>query len=130
VRQSPAAAKASPRPVGVPWLTVVWNLVVPHISLSGDYLTVVVAVFGTTISPYLFFWQAGEEVEGRQCSPRRVAETSHSLRLSSSSRPHDTGVIYLSRRVFTDARSRGSFDVFCRSKKKMSRMKWVGLGGA
>ena len=39
------------------------NLVLPHISFSGDYLTVVVAVFGTTISPYLFFWQAGEEVE-------------------------------------------------------------------
>jgi Mn2+/Fe2+ NRAMP family transporter len=35
----------------------------PHISLRADYLTVVVAVFGTTISPYLFFWQAGEEVE-------------------------------------------------------------------
>ena len=49
--------------VGVPWLTVARNLVLPHISPSGDYLTVVVAVFGTTISPYLFFWQAGEEVE-------------------------------------------------------------------
>jgi NRAMP (natural resistance-associated macrophage protein)-like metal ion transporter len=49
--------------VGVPWATVAQNLVVPHIKLSGDYLTVVVAVFGTTISPYLFFWQAGEEVE-------------------------------------------------------------------
>jgi Mn2+/Fe2+ NRAMP family transporter len=35
----------------------------PHIRLSGDYLTVVVAVFGTTISPYLFFWQAAGEVE-------------------------------------------------------------------
>src|SRR5476649_2311284 len=37
--------------VGVPWLTVARNLVLPQISLSGDYLTVVVAVFGTTISP-------------------------------------------------------------------------------
>ncbi len=49
--------------VGVPWGTVGLNLVVPHIQFSADYLTVVVAVFGTTISPYLFFWQAGEEVE-------------------------------------------------------------------
>ncbi len=49
--------------VGVPWLTVAQNFVVPHIKLSGDYLALVVAVFGTTISPYLFFWQAGEEVE-------------------------------------------------------------------
>jgi NRAMP (natural resistance-associated macrophage protein)-like metal ion transporter len=55
--------------VGVPWLTVARNLVLPHISLSGDYLTVIVAVFGTTISPYLFFWQAGEEVEDGQERP-------------------------------------------------------------
>ena len=49
--------------VGVPWGTVALRMVVPHISFSASYLTVVVAVFGTTISPYLFFWQAGEEVE-------------------------------------------------------------------
>ena len=49
--------------VHVPWLTVAHNLVIPHIQLSGDYLAMVVAVFGTTISPYLFFWQASEEVE-------------------------------------------------------------------
>src|SRR5271166_4015958 len=42
--------------VGVPWVTVAKNLILPHISLAGSYLTVVVAVFGTTISPYLFFW--------------------------------------------------------------------------
>src|SRR6202789_665955 len=46
--------------VGVPWGTVAENLVLPHIRLDGAYLTVVVAVFGTTISPYLFFWQASE----------------------------------------------------------------------
>jgi NRAMP (natural resistance-associated macrophage protein)-like metal ion transporter len=56
--------------VGVPWLTVVRNLVLPPINLSGNYLTVVVAVFGTTISPYLFFWQAGEEVEDEQEDPK------------------------------------------------------------
>ena len=49
--------------VGVPWGTVFLHLLVPHISLRASYLTVVVAVFGTTISPYLFFWQAAEEVE-------------------------------------------------------------------
>jgi Mn2+/Fe2+ NRAMP family transporter len=49
--------------VGVPWGTVAKNLVLPHISLAANYLTVVVGVFGTTISPYLFFWQAAEEVE-------------------------------------------------------------------
>jgi NRAMP (natural resistance-associated macrophage protein)-like metal ion transporter len=55
--------------VGVPWLTVARSLVLPQISLSGDYLTVVVAVFGTTISPYLFFWQAAEEVEDEKETP-------------------------------------------------------------
>ena len=47
----------------IPWATVGYHLIVPHISLAPGYLTVVVAVLGTTISPYLFFWQAGEEVE-------------------------------------------------------------------
>ena len=56
--------------VGVPWLTVAQNLVVPHIKLSGDYLAIVVAVFGTTISPYLFFWQAAEEVEDEKEDPK------------------------------------------------------------
>jgi NRAMP (natural resistance-associated macrophage protein)-like metal ion transporter len=49
--------------VHVPWAAVGYHLVVPHISLSPGYLTVVVAILGTTISPYLFFWQAEEEVE-------------------------------------------------------------------
>jgi Mn2+/Fe2+ NRAMP family transporter len=35
----------------------------PKIQFDGSYLTVVVAILGTTISPYLFFWQAGQEVE-------------------------------------------------------------------
>jgi NRAMP (natural resistance-associated macrophage protein)-like metal ion transporter len=49
--------------VHTPWASVAYHLVVPHISLAPGYLTVVVAVLGTTISPYLFFWQAEEEVE-------------------------------------------------------------------
>ena len=49
--------------VKIPWGVVAHALVVPQISLKADYLTVVVAVLGTTISPYLFFWQAEEEVE-------------------------------------------------------------------
>jgi NRAMP (natural resistance-associated macrophage protein)-like metal ion transporter len=55
--------------VGVPWPTVALNLVVPHIEWSGSYLTVLVAVFGTTISPYLFFWQASSEVEDEREDP-------------------------------------------------------------
>ncbi len=49
--------------VKVPWATVGYNLVIPHIKLEMSSITAVVAILGTTISPYLFFWQAGEEVE-------------------------------------------------------------------
>jgi Mn2+/Fe2+ NRAMP family transporter len=55
--------------VGVPWREVALRLVVPQIQWSPDYFTVVVAVFGTTISPYLFFWQAAEEVEQEKEDP-------------------------------------------------------------
>ncbi len=55
--------------VGAPWDEVVRGLVAPRIEVSSDYLTVVVAVFGTTISPYLFFWQAAEEVEAEKEDP-------------------------------------------------------------
>ncbi|MFM0620147.1 divalent metal cation transporter [Paraburkholderia nemoris] len=49
--------------VRIPWLTVALRTVWPHLSWNGGYVTTVVAVFGTTISPYLFFWQASQEVE-------------------------------------------------------------------
>jgi NRAMP (natural resistance-associated macrophage protein)-like metal ion transporter len=49
--------------VDIPWATVGYNLLVPHVSWDASYLTAIVAVLGTTISPYLFFWQAEEEVE-------------------------------------------------------------------
>jgi Mn2+/Fe2+ NRAMP family transporter len=55
--------------VGVPWLTVTRNLLLPQLEFSATYLTVIVAVFGTTISPYLFFWQAAEEVEDEKEDP-------------------------------------------------------------
>ena len=40
-----------------------------HIHWTGSYITVLVAVFGTTISPYLFFWQASEEVDDEKEDP-------------------------------------------------------------
>jgi NRAMP (natural resistance-associated macrophage protein)-like metal ion transporter len=49
--------------VHIPWGTVAFHLAVPSLSIKADYFTVVVAILGTTISPYLFFWQAEEEVE-------------------------------------------------------------------
>ena len=49
--------------VKTPWAEVFHHLVIPSVRFEPGYLTVVVAVLGTTISPYLFFWQAEEEVE-------------------------------------------------------------------
>ncbi|WP_428422970.1 NRAMP family divalent metal transporter [Methylibium sp.] len=49
--------------VHVPWGEVARGLVWPRLSWDGATVTMVVAVFGTTISPYLFFWQAAQEVE-------------------------------------------------------------------
>lgn len=59
--------------VEVSWEDVVWRAVLPHISLDTAYLTTLVAVFGTTISPYLFFWQSEEEVEELEASRTRKA---------------------------------------------------------
>src|SRR5262249_13701023 len=45
------------------WRILVRATVLPQISFTPAYLALVIAVIGTTISPYLFFWQASEEVE-------------------------------------------------------------------
>jgi Mn2+/Fe2+ NRAMP family transporter len=55
--------------IHVPWVEVVQRLVWPALTLDRTTLTVVVAVFGTTISPYLFFWQAAQEVEDLKSIP-------------------------------------------------------------
>lgn len=49
--------------VQLDWWTVVREIVRPRFALDHDALLMVVAVFGTTISPYLFFWQAAQEME-------------------------------------------------------------------
>lgn len=48
---------------GVPWDRALTALVVPEIQWTAAYATAVVAILGTTISPYLFFWQAAQEIE-------------------------------------------------------------------
>ncbi|MEO6340472.1 MAG: divalent metal cation transporter [Caulobacteraceae bacterium] len=47
----------------VPWSRALRALVIPEIHLTVEYATAIVAILGTTISPYLFFWQAGQEIE-------------------------------------------------------------------
>jgi NRAMP (natural resistance-associated macrophage protein)-like metal ion transporter len=49
--------------VKVPWPEVALRTFLPRFKVDKDSLTLIVAIFGTTISPYLFFWQCSEEVE-------------------------------------------------------------------
>lgn len=46
-----------------PWKTIFVATFWPHIELNFDFFFIITAVLGTTISPYMFFWQASEEVE-------------------------------------------------------------------
>jgi Mn2+/Fe2+ NRAMP family transporter len=54
--------------VHVPWKPVLMGTLIPTISISNSYLTALTAVFGTTISPYLFFWQASQEVQEQRAA--------------------------------------------------------------
>ena len=49
--------------IHVPWEQVIQGTLFPDLQLDHNTISMVVAVFGTTISPYLFFWQAAQEVE-------------------------------------------------------------------
>ena len=62
--------------VHIPWGQVAAATVIPKLSLDRSMLLTVVAVFGTTISPYLFFWQASQEAEESHLSHRRHQATS------------------------------------------------------
>ena len=54
--------------VHVPLEEVLAGGLFPQLSLKPEYIALVVAVFGTTISPYLFFWQASQEVEDQRAT--------------------------------------------------------------
>jgi len=58
--------------VKIPWPSVFHATFLPHIQFTKEALTAIVAIFGTTISPYLFFWQASEEVEEQKLDPMEV----------------------------------------------------------
>jgi Mn2+/Fe2+ NRAMP family transporter len=49
--------------IDLPWMDVAKGALIPSLAMSPGYTTAVVAIFGTTISPYLFFWQASQECE-------------------------------------------------------------------
>jgi len=55
--------------VKVPWTQVLYRTLIPEATWNVHYVVAIVAVFGTTISPYLFFWQASQEVEEQRAAP-------------------------------------------------------------
>jgi NRAMP (natural resistance-associated macrophage protein)-like metal ion transporter len=67
--------------VHLDWWQVAGEVFRPRMKFNHDMLLMVVAVFGTTISPYLFFWQAAQEMEDTNDSgPHTPAEVRHHLR--------------------------------------------------
>jgi Mn2+/Fe2+ NRAMP family transporter len=57
--------------VKVPWSEALVGLFVPHLQWSGAFLTTLVAILGTTISPYLFVWQSSQEAEDQRIDPEK-----------------------------------------------------------
>lgn len=55
--------------VRIDWGEVALRTVMPQLTLTAGAVTMIVAIFGTTISPYLLFWQASEEVEEDEADP-------------------------------------------------------------
>jgi NRAMP (natural resistance-associated macrophage protein)-like metal ion transporter len=56
--------------VKIDWPAVAAGALLPKFELTGEMLMLIVAIFGTTISPYLFFWQSSQEVEEEEADPK------------------------------------------------------------
>ena len=67
---------ASAFTVSIPWGRVLHDLVLPQIVPSSAFWMMIVAILGTTISPYLFFWQASQEVEEMRLKGTRAGAES------------------------------------------------------
>lgn len=55
--------------IDIPWREVAWNTFVPHIQTNREWLVAMVALLGTTITPYCFFWQSSQEAEDERIDP-------------------------------------------------------------
>lgn len=77
------------------WLQVLKATCIPHVYFNRDYLAILVGILGTTISPYLFFWQADMEVE--ELSQKRKKVPSE---------------LVVSRRMYLDMKTDVNFGMF------------------
>ncbi len=57
------------------WAAILRATIVPHIEFSFAFLFIITGVFGTSISPYMFFWQASEEVEEEEAIAAREGKS-------------------------------------------------------
>jgi NRAMP (natural resistance-associated macrophage protein)-like metal ion transporter len=78
--------------IHIPWGEVLNATFIPRLSWDGDFLVMLVAIFGTTISPYMFFWQASLEAEERACAAAATLRTPRNAcrggsRIASASTP-------------------------------------------
>lgn len=64
--------------VHIPWGDVIWSTFFPQLVWNAESAAVVVGIFGTTISPYLFFWQSSQEVEDMNLRSQKSLIQSHS----------------------------------------------------
>lgn len=69
--------------IEVPWIAVLKATLIPHIEFSNAFLYIIVGIFGTTISPYLFFWQTSNVVED-EIADHRLAQRGGVPRMTKS----------------------------------------------
>lgn len=67
--------------VDVDWINVFHQMVWPKVTFTRDSIFIICAILGTTISPYLFFWQTSQEVEEYDLSPRDLVQAKGDLAL-------------------------------------------------
>ena len=75
------------------WLFVFKNSFIPHISITKEYIFAMIAVFGTSITPYLFFWQASEEVEDGKMNHALKSKKAVTTRVSAMRTDVNAGMI-------------------------------------
>lgn len=86
------------------WRNIAFHIFIPNASFNKEYLMMIVAIFGTTISPYLFFWQASEAVEEEQLHHHdqihgMIPNTKPGVRHSPGRMRNEIGTMYTDVRV-------------------------------
>lgn len=78
------------------WPDVIWNTIAPHVRWNAAWLTTLTATLGTTITPYLFFWQTSMTAEERQARARESGggQRATVARISDAHTDATTGAVY------------------------------------